>query len=109
MIGRLYTGDTGRELLIPIETGDVDGTTVTAATVGVRTPTGTTTTWDVTIDSATTTTVNLLRVTIGSDISAAGTYSLRVWLYAGGDMVGVTAVDTDLRVLATPIPWPTDG
>lgn len=109
MIGRLYTGDTGRELLIPIETGDVDGTTVTSASVGVRTPTGTTTTWDVTIDSATLTTVNLLRVTTGSDISSAGTYSVRVWLYAGEDLVGVTPVGTDLRVLATPIPWPSDG
>lgn len=105
MTGKLYVGDVGRELLIPIVTGDVDGTAVTSATVGVRTPAGTTTTWDVTIDSATVTTVNLLRVTTGTDITSAGSYQLRVWLYADEDLVGVTAVESDLRVYATPIPW----
>ena len=103
MIGKLYEGDIG-VLRIPVLTGVVDGTTVTSVTLRVKRPSGALSTWSVDIDSATTTQINLSHELASTDLDEVGTYVLRAWLYAGADLLGITAVSKDLIVLTAEVP-----
>jgi hypothetical protein len=104
-IGTVYDSDAGSAITIrcPVPS-TVDGTDVTSARVFARLGSATQVELDATISEQTATRVTLQHVTTGA--LAAGTYSLRAWLFVGSTIVA-TSKAARLIVTASTLTPPT--